>query len=79
MICLPPVEYSEGSWIGFAYVNHYISAYNDEWCHYVSTAMHEIGHNLELAHSKEHWDEYGDHSCLVCSLFLRSISSSTEV
>lgn len=69
MVCLPPdLSYSDvsGSWIAFAPVNGYKSIYNDEWCHYVSASMHEIGHNLNLAHSMEGFDEYGDNSGMVC-------------
>ena len=38
MLCLPPG--TNGSWIGYAYVNWYLSVYNDNWCKYVSIQMH---------------------------------------
>jgi hypothetical protein len=38
MLCLPPG--TSGDWIGYAYINHYLSVYNDEWCNYVSIQMH---------------------------------------
>ena len=50
MICLPPGVDNE-SWIAFAYINYHISVYNDDWCRYVSVQMHEVGHNIGLAHS----------------------------
>jgi hypothetical protein len=51
MLCLPPG--TSGGWIGYAYINWYLSVYNDNWCKYVSIQMHEIGHNLGLGHSGE--------------------------
>lgn len=51
MYCLP--SGTNGSWIAYAYINHWLSVYNDEWCNYPSGQMHEIGHNLNLAHSGE--------------------------
>ena len=40
IICLPP---GTGSWLAYAYVNHWLSVYNDNWCRYPSGQMHEIG------------------------------------
>jgi hypothetical protein len=50
MYCLPAGT-MDG--IAYAYINHWLSIYSDEWCNYVSAQMHEIGHNLNLAHSNE--------------------------
>ena len=41
MVCLPPG--TKGGWIAYAYVNHWLSAYNDEWCRDPSGQMHEVG------------------------------------
>jgi len=60
MLCLPPGTKTNGGWIGYAYLNHYLSVYNDKWCNYVSLQMHEIGHNMNLKHSGQDDDEYGD-------------------
>ena len=38
MLCLPPG--TSGVWIAYAYVNWYLSVYNDNWCNYVSAQMH---------------------------------------
>lgn len=66
MVCLPSGTKLNGGggwdWIGFAYIDYHISAYNDEWCSYVSTQMHETGHNLNLAHSWKDGSPYGDKS-----------------
>jgi len=51
MLCLPPG--TDGSWIAYAYVNSWLSVYNDYWCNSLSAQMHEVGHNLGLAHSGE--------------------------
>eukprot|EP00814_Leptocylindrus_danicus_P016466 CAMPEP_0116013620 /NCGR_PEP_ID=MMETSP0321-20121206/5828_1 /TAXON_ID=163516 /ORGANISM="Leptocylindrus danicus var. danicus, Strain B650" /LENGTH=672 /DNA_ID=CAMNT_0003483191 /DNA_START=45 /DNA_END=2060 /DNA_ORIENTATION=+ len=63
ILCLPPG--TAGSWIAYAYVNHWLSVYNDEWCNYVSGQMHEIGHNLNLAHSGEGTLAYGDQTGMM--------------
>lgn len=41
MLCLPPG--TSGGWIAYAYVNSWLSVYNDEWCGYLSGQMHEVG------------------------------------
>lgn len=48
IFCQPP---GSGSWIAYAYVNGWTSFYNNHWCQKVSAQMHEVGHNLNLAHS----------------------------
>ena len=64
MQCLPPG--TSGSWIAYAYINHWLSVYNDLWCNYPSGQMHEIGHNLGLAHSGEEGAaEYADQSGMM--------------
>jgi hypothetical protein len=50
MYCLPPGTMSG---IAYAFVNSWMSVYSDNWCQYVSGQMHELGHNLNLAHSNE--------------------------
>ena len=37
MLCLPS---GTGTWIAYAYVNHWLSVYNNQWCNYVSGQMH---------------------------------------
>ena len=58
--CLPPG--TTGDWIAYGYVNGWLSVYNDKWCNSLSAKMHEIGHNLGLAHSGENGNPYGDTS-----------------
>jgi len=38
MLCIPPG--TSGSWIGYAYLDSYLSVYNNEWCGYLSIQMH---------------------------------------
>ena len=40
MFCIPP---GTGNWIAYASVNHWQSAYNDKWCTYPSSNLHEVG------------------------------------
>lgn len=68
MYCQPAGSYStdnagnKGStnWVAYAYINHHESYYNNKWCGYVSSQMHEVGHNLGLAHSGIGTNEYSD-------------------
>jgi hypothetical protein len=41
MLCLPPG--TSGGWIAYAYINHWLSVYNDVWCQYPSAQLHEVG------------------------------------
>eukprot|EP00977_Amphora_coffeiformis_P017502 scaffold5771_cov171-Amphora_coffeaeformis.AAC.19 len=59
MYCLPP---NTMNGIAYAWVNSWNSVYSDNWCTYVSGQMHELGHNINLAHSNEGADEYADQS-----------------
>ena len=43
LICAPPGTIGAIAW---AYLNYWLSIYNDDWCQEVSVQMHEIGHNL---------------------------------
>jgi len=68
MLCIPPGTKSNGrDWHAFAYVNHWLSVFNDRKCNYVTLGMHEIGHNLNLAHAGDKTDEYGDTTGIVSS------------
>lgn len=58
MYCMPPGLGWNG--IAYAYINSWLSVYNNEWCSSVSTQVHEVGHNFNLAHSSEGNEEYGD-------------------
>lgn len=64
LYCLPPGTYNDGSydWYAHAYVNRHDSYYNDDACGNISALVHEIGHNLGLAHSRAFNEEYGDAS-----------------
>jgi len=55
----------QGNWYAYAYINHYMSFFNGEECIYVSGQLHEIGHNLGLAHSGEGDDKYADETGLM--------------
>ena len=50
------------NWVAYGYFNWYRTVYNGEWCGYVSGQMHEVGHNLNLHHSGQGTNEYGDQS-----------------
>jgi len=57
MYCLPS-GVMKG--IAYAYVNSWNSVYTNDWCNYLSTQMHEIGHNVGYAHSNEGGIAYDD-------------------
>ena len=62
LFCIPP---GTGDWLAYAYVNRLDSYYNDNWCSSISTQVHEVGHNLGLAHSGEGFISYGDQSGMM--------------
>ena len=49
-------------WTAFAYINSYLSVYNDEAVMSISNQVHETGHNLGLMHSSHAGEAYGDQS-----------------
>ena len=49
-------------WLAFAYINSYLSVYNDNNIMYISNQVHETGHNLGLMHSSHAGVQYGDQS-----------------
>ncbi|EJK70780.1 hypothetical protein THAOC_07835 [Thalassiosira oceanica] len=53
-------------WSAYAYINHWLSVFiKDNW-RYPAVTMHEMGHNLGLAHSGGlDGKTYTDHTCLM--------------
>jgi hypothetical protein len=49
-------------WLAFAYMNSYLSVYNDQNIVFISNQVHETGHNLGLMHSNHGSQKYGDQS-----------------
>jgi hypothetical protein len=45
MLCMPKgtIRGMSADWLAYAYVNYWLSVYNDEWCRYPSAQLHEIG------------------------------------
>ena len=62
MFCLPP---SSMNGIAYAYINWRDSVYSDNWCRWPSAQLHEIGHNINLAHSGEGGSTYADQSGMM--------------
>ena len=66
--CLPVGTYSPDgtdNGIAYAYINNWLSIFNDDWCESVSLQMHELGHNLNLGHSFENGVVYEDQSGIM--------------
>ena len=53
------------SGIAYAYINSWNSVYSNNWCNNVSAQLHELGHNLNLAHSNEGSSTYADQSGMM--------------
>jgi hypothetical protein len=62
MYCLPKGTFDG---VGYAVMNRGLSVYNDLLCTSVSSQMHEIGHNLNLGHSNQGTEKYGDQSGMM--------------
>ncbi|CAJ1954132.1 unnamed protein product [Cylindrotheca closterium] len=62
MYCLPLGAFGG---VGYSIMNRGLSVYNDKLCTSVSTQMHEVGHNLNLGHSSEGTEKYGDQSGMM--------------
>mmetsp|Transcript_2399 Transcript_2399/g.5552 ORF Transcript_2399/g.5552 Transcript_2399/m.5552 type:complete len:579 (-) Transcript_2399:1201-2937(-) len=66
MFCQPP-----GPVFGaYAYINSWESFYGDPYCQDPAFQMHEVGHNLGLAHSMMNGDMYGDYSSMMGSTYM---------
>ncbi|KAG7342861.1 parallel beta-helix repeat containing protein [Nitzschia inconspicua] len=64
LFCQPQTT---GGWIAYAYINYWSSFYNNDWCQYVSVQLHEVGHNMNLAHAGEARSEYEDWTSMMGS------------
>mmetsp|Transcript_15794 Transcript_15794/g.24045 ORF Transcript_15794/g.24045 Transcript_15794/m.24045 type:complete len:451 (+) Transcript_15794:688-2040(+) len=66
--CTPAFAHVWGL-LAYAYLNDHLSVYNDIWFDRVNVQVHEIGHNLNLAHSGQRGDPsvdaYADQSCTM--------------
>lgn len=74
MYCIPPGTTS--GWLAYGYMNNWLTVYNDNWCTFLSVQMHEIGHNLGLAHANENKQKYQDQSGYVSAIRANLISQS---
>ena len=67
MITLPPGVIRNGQTFtsSYAYLGGYISVFPSPRIGFMSTTRHEIAHNLNLDHSGEGAEEYGDQTCIM--------------
>jgi len=67
MLCFPPgtKRYGSPAWRAYAYVNHYLTVYHDDWCNYPKTQVHEIAHNLGLMHAWKMKPEQGQEETVM--------------
>lgn len=76
MYCIP--KGTIGSWIAYAYVNSWLSVYNDNQCENLSVQMHEIGHNRKFG-NKIFIKKYSKPTPkFSCSLFLVGLGHAGE-
>ena len=67
-VALSVPDNNEG-YAAYAYVYHWLSLYKDIYVDLVTVQMHEIGHNIGLAHSGEGTQSYGDTSGLMGAMW----------
>ena len=64
MLVFPDVpdvlKFENDNYLAYAMVRGKLSVYNNYWSVSISSVMHELGHNLNLAHAGEHLSAYGD-------------------
>jgi hypothetical protein len=59
-----------GGALAYADSSYVKTVYNDKAASYITTHVHEIGHNLGMAHSGEENSRYGDATCYMGELLL---------
>ncbi len=59
--CLPPG--TAGDWLSYGFISYFETVYNNQWCTYVSSQLHEFGHNFGHLHSHESFQPYADRTC----------------
>ena len=58
--------YTDCGWAGYGYVNSWLSIYQGDYYKMAGVQLHEVGHNLNLAHSGGlDGKPYTDHTCLM--------------
>jgi len=67
--CLPPGTYGG---VAYAYINDWLSVFNDDWCTSVSLQMHEIGHCINFGHSNEGNEAYEDQTGIMGASYRNS-------
>jgi len=67
LYCMPDGVLRQGAenWGGYTYEGYGRSVYDNEVCLFPAFPVHEIGHNLNLGHSTEGEDVYGDGTCMM--------------
>ena len=66
--CLPAGslgESGENDWIAYAYIEWNRAFFNNGACGYLSSLVHELGHNMGLGHSGKDGSSYGDQSGIM--------------
>jgi len=65
LYCLPPGSGIPGAGIAYAYINSWLSVFNDDWSKSVTLQMHELGHSMNFGHSNEGGVSYEDYSGIM--------------
>ncbi len=77
MVCIPPG--TGNGWVAYAFVNQWLSVYNDEWCTSPSAQIHEIGHNIGEFLSLRHPFASHEHKIIFLTMISTLIISSFQV
>ena len=77
MLLLPPGTNFHGA-AAYGYINYWRTVYQDNYYWMLMVQMHEFGHNLDLAHSGENGNPYGDWTGKFASLKTTSCPSGSS-
>jgi hypothetical protein len=81
IFCIPfgGVVNEEGAWLGWAFLDFYLTFINSHACKWMTLLMHEVGHNLGMRHASEQRDQSGCDECKSSNGIVASMYQSVDI